>query len=91
MHTPYLKLFDESEHGRNRRQYDMRFNREYMYCYNARFVYQHNLQFQSSLVEGCRLPVHMKGTDDWRTLLEYVHLVLHTNFVDYSFGGNNQY
>lgn len=20
----------------------------------------------SSLVEGCRLPVHMSGTDDWR-------------------------
>lgn len=23
---------------------------------------------QSSLVEGCRLPVHMRGTSDWRTL-----------------------
>lgn len=24
------------------------------------------MPFQSSLVEGCRLPVHMKGTNDWR-------------------------
>jgi hypothetical protein len=25
-----------------------------------------NILFQSSLVEGCRLPVRMQGGDDWR-------------------------
>lgn len=29
-------------------------------------LYFSNLTFQNSLIEGCKLPVKMPGTEDWR-------------------------